>query len=210
VAAQLTTQRLKGALTQTRDLTISARVLSAICAGAVVVAMASVIIGAWDANREEEAALQRYADTEALLALPPVDTAALETQRDEARRSLAAAEALLEPPSIDLASDEATILLVSAAGDAGLNVRSVARVAPSELKRDAVIFDIEGVRLTVEGSVSDVLTFIGRLHLAEPGFIPALGSMTIDDRGVATTEVTVNAYTKQALPTPAAAPGGAP
>ena len=100
-------------------------VLTAVCALAVLVAMASVIIGTWQARADENAALQRYADAEALLALPPIDLEALEAENAAAQAELAEAKAQLEPPSVDPSSDEATSLLVERATAAGLTVRGV-------------------------------------------------------------------------------------
>jgi hypothetical protein len=209
VATQLSPKRLTDIFSSTEEFRVPVRVLTAVCILAVLFSLAAVLAGAWDAQLEEDAALQRNADIEALLALPPVDTAALETERDLAKADLADAQAQLEPPSVDPASDTATALLVERATTGGLAVRGVARVPAAEIKNEALTYDVEGIRMTVEGSVNQVLGFLTRLAADEPGLIPSLGSMTVDERNVARAEITFSVYTEVA-PTPVPTPPGGP
>src|SRR3990172_11448011 len=115
-------------------LHIPARVLTAACVVTVLVSLASVLLGTWDAKKDEGIALTRYADAEALLALPPVDTTGLETGLEVSRLALATAQALAQPPSVDPSSDAATSLLVRRASDAGLNVRGIDSAPASQTK----------------------------------------------------------------------------
>jgi len=48
------------------------------------------------------------------------------------------------------------------------------------------------------------------MSAAEPALVPSLTSMTINDKGVAHSEITFNVYTKHATPTPPPAPAVTP
>jgi hypothetical protein len=189
-------------LSRTQDFNVPVRVLTVVCVFAVAVSMASLLIGAWDARGERDAALQRYVDTQALLALPPVDLDALEAERDEAAATLSGAEASLEPPSIDPASDEATAFLVNGAAAAGLTVTGVNRAPAGELKDELLTYDVEGIRITVDGRMNQVVSFLYDMQEVEPGFIPALESLTINDDGVAHADIVFNTHTEVVVPTP--------
>jgi hypothetical protein len=195
-------------MTDGREMVIPARVLTAACVVAVLASIASLMVGAWDARRDKNEALQRYADTQALLALPPIDVEELRASRDAAVAARAGAEDLLAPPSVDPSSDDATTLLVQSAGAAGLVVRGIVSAPPAEVKRELVTYEASGLRMTVEGSPSQVIAFLTTLGEDEPGLIPTLTTMTTDDRNVSRAEITFNVYTKVVPPTPIApAPG---
>jgi len=210
VAAQLSPAKFKSMFVSGERLHIPTRVLTAACVVTVLVSLASVLLGTWDAKKDEEIALTRYADAEALLALPPVDTTGLETGLEVSRLALATAQALAQPPSVDPSSDAATSLLVRRASDAGLNVRGIASAPASQTKNAEVVYDVEGIRMAVEGSVSQVIEFLARLGDTEPGLIPSLTGMTVDEKNLAHAEITFSVYTLVPLPTPSAAatPGG--
>ncbi len=205
MAAQLTPKKLSGLLVQgDAEVSIPIGVLTLVCVVAVVLGVLSLIIGAWDAKRDEEAAAQRYTDAQALLALPPVDVTGLETSRDEANAALAEAAAQLAPPSVDPSSDAATTLLVTLATSAGLTVRGVASVPDGEVKSETTTYDVAGLRMTVEGNVGQINKFLADLGRDEPGLIPNLAAMTTDDRGLSRAEITFSVYS--AVPTPTAVP----
>lgn len=187
---------------------LSARLLTAACVSVVLLCIASLLVGAWTANRDAETALQQYTDTEALLALPPVDVSALEAERDDVRASFSAVEALLKPPSVNPASDAATTLLVRRATDGGLAVKGIVSAPSSEAKNGLVTYDVEGLRMIVEGSAGKLLAFLTALGNDEPGFIPALTSMTVNDNDVARAEISFNVYVKIPEPTPVAPAAG--
>ena len=206
MAAQLSPRKFSDIFVSGQRLHVPARVLTAVCVAAVVISLVSVIVGAWDARRDEDVALARYADAEALLALPPVDTTGLQQELDAANLALATAQALAQPPSVDPSSDAATSLLVRRASDAGLTVRGIASVPDSQVKNAEVVYDVSGLRMTVEGGVTQVIAFLEGLGKTEPGLIPSLTSMTVDDKSVAHAEIVFNVYTLNIPPTPAAAP----
>ena len=205
MAAQLTPKKLSGLLVQgDAEVSIPIGALTLVCVVAVVLGVLSLLIGTWDAKRDEEAAAQRYTDAQALLALPPIDVTSLEADRDTANAALADAEAQLAPPSVDPSSDEATTLLVTRATSAGLTVRGVASVPDGEIKNDMTTYDVAGLRMTVEGNVSQINKFLADLGRDEPGLIPNLAAMTTDDRGLSRAEITFSVYS--AVPTPTAVP----
>jgi hypothetical protein len=176
-------------------------VLTAVCVVAVLAGVASLLIGAWDARRDEEAALQRYTDAQALLALPPVDLIALQAERAEAVDARAALEARLEPPTVDPASDAATSLLVNRATEAGLTVRGVTSVPAGEVKHEMTAYLVSGTRMAVEGRVNQIVAFLRELSNGEPGLVPALGSLTMDERGVARADLTFSVFDPVPVPT---------
>lgn len=204
MAAQLNTSRLSSILSRTEDIKIPVRVLTAACAIAVVLSLASLLVGAWDARRDREDALRRHVDAQALLALPPVDLDALQAERDEAAAALADVEAALLPPSIDPASDAATALLVRSSEESDLRVTGVNRVPASQLKDGPLTYDVEGIRITVQGTPGQVSSFLSRMEREEPGFIPSLGGFTVDNKDLATAELVFNVYTEVVQPTPVA------
>jgi hypothetical protein len=180
------------------------RVFTAVCIGAVAVSMTALLLGVWDARRDRDAALQRYVDTQALLALPPVDIDGAVQERDSVAAALTDAEAALEPPAVDPESDTATALLVRSAEAAGLRVAGVNRVPSAQLKDDLTTYDVQGIRMTIDGTVNEVIGFLADMDRDEPGFISALNALTIDDGGVAHAEVVFSVYTEIPAPTPVA------
>lgn len=202
MAAQLNASRLNGLLARAQDVNVSVRALTAVCVFAVAVSMASLIIGAWDARADRDAALQRYVDSQALLTLPPVDLEALTAERDAAAEALAAAQALLEAPSIDPASDAATAFLVRGAEQAGLKVTGINRAPAGELKDDILTYEVQGIRVNVEGRMNQIVNYLYDMQEADPGFVPSLESLAINDDGVANASIVFNVYTEVVPPTP--------
>ena len=64
--------------------------------------------------------------------------------------------------------------------------------------------------MTLEGSVQTLIAFLAALNELEPGVMPALASLTIDDEAKGLLDVTFNVYTKVPAPTPVAPAGGTP
>jgi hypothetical protein len=197
---------MRGLFASGERLHVPARVLTAVCAAAVLLSIASLLAGAWKAERDQETALRRYTDAQALLALPPVDTSALEQELAASKDALAVAQDLARPPSVDPSSDAATTLLVRRAAAAGLNVRGLASAPESQVKNGEVAYDVEAIRMTVEGGVSQLAGFLKQLGDSEPGLIPSLTAMTVDDGNVARAEIVFSVYAKVAEPTPVAPP----
>lgn len=210
MATQLNSSSLSGIFSRVETVNVPIRVLTSVCIAAVALSMAALVVGLWDARRDRDAALQRYVDTQALLALPPVDIDAAKAERDTVATALREAQAALAPPSVDPSSDAATALLVRSAESAGLRVAGVNRVADSQLKDDLVTYDVRGIQMTVDGRVNDVNRFLSAMNRDEPGFIPALAALTVDDGGIAHAEIVFSVYTEAPVPTPAAPVEAAP
>ncbi len=192
-------------------LHVPARVLTAVCVVAVLLSIGSLFAGTWKAHNDEETALRRYADAEALLALPPVDTTGLENELAGSKAALATAEALALPPSVDPSSDAATSLLIQRATASALNVRGLASAPSSQVKNAEATYDVEGIRMTVEGGVSQLVDFLTQLGEAEPGLIPTITSMSVNEANTAHAEIVFSVYTLVIPPTPVAVvtPGSA-
>ena len=210
MATQLNSASLSSIFSRVETVNVPIRVLTAVCIAAVALSMAALVVGLWDARRDRDAALQRYVDTQALLALPPVDVDAATAERDRVATALTEAEGALEAPSVDPSSDAATALLVRSAEAAGLRVAGVNRVADAQLKDDLVTYDVRGIRMTVDGGVNEVIRFLSAMDREEPGFIPALTALTVDDGGVAHAELVFSVYTEVPVPTPVAPVEAAP
>ena len=208
MAAQLSPKKLSGMFESGEKMHIPARVLTAACVAVTVAAVAAVVAGIWTAQRDEQAALRRFDDAQALLALPVVDTSALQAELAASKNAVATAQALAAPPSVDPSSDASTALLVRRATEAGLKVGGVASVAPGMSKNGEIAYDVEGVRMTVDGSVDQITRFLGALRLEEPGLVPALNTMTISDTNVARAEIIFNFYSVIVPPTPVAPRAG--
>jgi hypothetical protein len=210
MAAELSVSRVKHILSGDAEVHFRGQILMAVCGLAVLLALGSVIVGTWQARADEQAALQRYADAEALLALPPVDIDALQAERDAAVADLEAARAQLQPPSVDPSSDAATTLLVERATAGGLTVRGVSSVPPGEARVGDAAYDLAGVRMILEGNVGSLISFLAVLHEQEPGVMPALNSLTTDENGLSVMDVSFNVYTEVATATPVVPAGEAP
>jgi hypothetical protein len=204
VAAQLSKERFSSLFSGASEVRLPRHALPVACVVAVIASIASLLVGTWDAQRDEEAARRQYADVRMLLAQPPVVLSQLEEERDAALASRDAAQALLEPPSVDLSSDAGTVLLVERAGDAGLVVRAISRLPASQVKNGELAYDVQAVRITVEGSVSQLLAFLFALDDDEPGVLPTLETLTVSERNAVRAELTFSTFSAAA--TPAAAP----
>jgi hypothetical protein len=212
VAVELTRARLRSMIGGNgRSFQLSKRVLVGLLAAALAVAFTSVLAATHNAQRDEAAAQRRQADTQALLALPPVSVDALRAQLDQVRSDLATAQAGTITSTIDPGSDAAATLLVLHSQAAGLSVRGISRPNPATAKFDSGTYDVQGLRITVEGTPAQVITFLADMKGTEPALYAVLGNVSIGTTGIAHAEVGFNAYTKQVVPTvvprPAATPG---
>jgi hypothetical protein len=160
-----------------------------------------MLIGIRDARRDRDIAQQQFADAQALLQAPPIDTSVLQTKLDAASADLAMERALAAPPSVDPAADEAAALLVRRSEAAGLSVKGISRMAPTTAKLTNGSFNVQGIRLSIEGGVPQVLALLADLHNVEPSLIPVLAGMTISEAGVARADIGFDTYTPMATPT---------
>jgi hypothetical protein len=189
-------------------LRINPRILLALAAGCVVLVYASMLTATYTSRQNEAADERLYADTLTLIEAPAPDLAKLNTDLDAAKARLVEAEARVAPPAIDPSSDQATALLIRSAGASGLAVTGVARVDPSQLKYGETVYDVQAVRLTVQGTTARIQEFLYGLYDSDPALIATLTSLQVSAAGVAQAEIVFSAYTAVVAPTPVA--GGAP
>jgi hypothetical protein len=189
------------------DVHIPARALATACVLLAVVVIASLVVETVNARRDEDIASRRYADAEALVALPPISDDSLKSQVAAATNALATAQTVASPPAIDPASDVATALVVQRALAAGLAVKGIARLDAAPATVDNVAYDVQAIDVTIDGSPSRVISFLFDLNASEPSLVPSLTSLAINDFGVAHAQVVFRAYVAAASPTPV---GGVP
>ena len=211
MAVELTRARLRSVMSGNgRSFHLSNRALVGLVAAALAVALANGLAAPHKPPRAQANAPPRRGQNPAPHALPPVSTDALRAQLDEVRADLAAAQAASSATAIDPGSDAAATLLVVHSQAAGLSVRGISRPNPSTAKFDSGTYDVQGLRITVEGSPAQVIAFLADMRRTEPVLYAVLGTMSIGESGVARAEIGFNAYTNVASPTAAAQPGAAP
>ena len=93
-------------------------------------------------------------------------------------------------------------MLVEDAQSAGLTVRALSGVPSGQSAVGTDTYTTEGVRLTVEGALGQITSFLDAVGQASPSLIPSLTSMTIADSGVAHAEIVFSTFEKVAVPTP--------
>jgi hypothetical protein len=196
-----------GAQSRTRalrsiDLNVRPRYLAIIIGVLLVIVYAGTIIS-WLSYREREhSAVARYEDSLALLQAPAADIESLRAEVDAALAAVAGAEALVAPPAIDLASDEAIELIVLRAESAGLAVRGVERAPVGDVKIQDLDFERSALRLTLDGDPQQMAAFLAFLNATHPTLVPSLESMEITD-GAARAVFVFTGFT-QVSETPAA------
>jgi hypothetical protein len=174
-------------------------------AACVAIVYTSLFAATYTAERNERSAERAYSDALTLIEVPAPDLAALNAERDAANEALAKAQTLAATSSLDPSSDEAALLLVTRAMDAGLTVAGITRIDPSQLKREAVIYDVQAIRLDVLGPVGRVNSFLANMHDADPGLIATLNALTVTPQGNAVrAEIVFSTYTEQVADTPTA------
>jgi hypothetical protein len=208
VATQLI-RKSPSAIGQARvRLSPSPRVLLGAFAFLVALSFASLFAGIYTAHRDEDAARKRFADAQALAALPPASTDSIREDLAVVRNALATAEAAVPSSQPVLSADATTTLIVRRAQAAGLGVQAVAGVAAGQAKVGDNTFDTQGVRVTVDGTLGQIVAFLDAVGSAQPWLIPSLTTMTFNDASVTHTEIVFSTYTKVVPPTPAATPIG--
>jgi hypothetical protein len=201
VATQLTKKSPLAFVQDHMPLFLSQRVMLGVFAFIVALGLFGLLAGLHNARRAEEAARVRFIDAQALASLPPTSTDSIEDDLVVVNNHLATAEAAATPASID-GSDATATLLVRGAQSAGLSVKALSGVAGGQMKNGEVLYDTEGVRMTVDGATGQITSFLAKLGQTQPSLIPSLTSMTINDSGVAHAEIVFSTFTKVILPTP--------
>lgn len=207
MAIELTRKRLRTVLAgNTPPLHVPPHVLAGVAGAVVAICLASLIVGIRSAHRDESAARSRFADAQALLALPPIDTSALVAQLDQTNADLAAEQATAAAPSIDPSSDAAAALLVRHSEAVGLAVKGISRITPATAQFGEASYEVQGIRITVEGASWQVTALLADLRQSEPSLTPVLASMTINELGLARADIGFNVFTRILAPTPVASP----
>jgi hypothetical protein len=172
----------------------------------LALAFASVIVATRNAQRDEAAAERRYADAQALIALPPASRESLAQDLDVVKQQISTAQASLATPSVDAASDALTSLLVRGASDAGLSVKGISRANPGQATINSRLYDVQSLHLTLSGALGELNVFLRRMSESQPFLIPAIASASINDAGAVQADVVFSVYTTVASPTAVPAP----
>lgn len=201
MAIELTRKRLTELARSGESLHVPPHILAGAAAAIVAICLTSVLIGIRDARRAETAAQARFADSQALLSLPPIDTSALQKQVEQAKVELASEQKIAGAAQLDPASDAAAALLVRHSESVGLMVKGISRNAPATTKLGPTMYSVQGIRVTVEGATWQVTALLDALHQDEPSLIPVLASMTIAVNGAVHADVGFSVYEPVATPT---------
>lgn len=201
MAIELTRKRLTELAKSGQSLTVPPHILAGAAAAIIAISLTSLVIGIRDAHRAETAAQTRFADAQALLALKPIDTTALQIQVDQAKQDLASEQKIAAASQIDPLSDTSATLLVRHSESVGLTVKGITRNTPAISKLGDVSYNVQGIRVTVEGATWQITALLDALHKEEPSLIPVLASMTIATNGTARADVGFNVYDPIATPT---------
>lgn len=204
MAIELTRERLRSMMGgDRRSLHVSPRTLVSLVAAVLAISFTSALLGAREARLDEDAARVRLADAEALLALPPVSSADLRAQLEQAKAQIATFDTSEDEPAIDLGSDAATTVLVLHSQAAGLAVKGISRINPASAKFASGSYEVQGLRITVEGAPAQVVSFLADMHRTEPSLIASLATLSIAESGAVHADVGFSVYTKDVSPTPA-------
>ena len=204
MAVELTLKRIEAAFhKRSQPVHVPPHILLGAAAAIVVVCLAGILAGMHNAERDRKAALTRYNDAQALLALPPLSTDGLKADLATAKFQVGVAQ-LQSAQSVDLASDDVIAQLVREAQTSGLAVSGVSRITPGTAKIADATYDVHGVRIVTDGSPAQLLAFLATVQEQLPSLFPTLTSMTVNDAGAARAEIAFNAYSKLATPTPPA------
>ncbi|MEX2226441.1 MAG: hypothetical protein WEB52_08330 [Dehalococcoidia bacterium] len=209
MATQLTRRSFLSSLSDDKPvLRIPVHYMLAIAAASIAIVYTSLFAAIYNAGRDEAAAERLYADTLTLIEAPPSELEALKAELAAANASLKQAEALMEPSTIDAASDAATALLVRRAQASGVSVTGVARIDPSQMKSETATYDVQAIRITVDGSTGSIGDFLNQMHTADPAMIATLTSLEMHASGGAQADIVFSVYTAidDATPVAGAAP----
>jgi hypothetical protein len=202
VATQLARKSPIAMLEERMPLFLSARAMIGVFAVVVALGLAGLLAGLHNAQRAEDAAHKRFADAQALSALPPASTDAIQEDLTVVRNQLATVQAVASPPASNSTADETTTVLVRSAQNAGLSVKAISGVPSGQTKIGEVLYDTKGVRVTLDGSVGQITQFLETLGRSQPALIASLTSMTLNEVGVAHAEIIFTSFTKAIVPTP--------
>jgi len=197
-------------LEERMPLILSGRVMLGGLALVVALGLAGLFAGIYNAHRAEDAAHSRFADAQALVALPPASTDSIQEDLTVVHNQLATAQAAASPAAIDASGDETTTVLVRAAQTSGLTVKAISGVPSGQTKVGDFMYDTKGVRMALDGSVGQITHFLETLGTSQPALVASLTTMTINDSGVAHAEIVFTSFKKAVVPTPvpAATPKG--
>ncbi len=202
MATQLVRKSPLAMIEERMPLFLSARTMIGGLAIVVAIAMLALVAGLRNAHRAEDAARARFADAQALAALPPASTDSIQEDLVSVNKQLATAEAAAAPAPTATSGDATTTMLIRTAQDGGLSVKAIAGVASGQTKVGADSYDSEGVRVTVDGTVGRIASFLDAVDRKLPSLIATLTTMTINEAGVAHAEIVFSTYTKVIPPTP--------
>lgn len=202
MATQLARKSPLAMVEERMPLYLSARVLIGGLAIVVAIAMLALIAGLRNAHRAEDAARARFADAQALAALPPASTDSIQDDLASVNSQLATAQAAAAPAATATSGDATTTMLIRTAQNAGLSVKAIADVVSAQTKVGTDSYDSEGVRVTVDGSVGRITSFLAAVADVQPALISTLTTMTMNDAGIAHAEIVFSTYTKVIPPTP--------
>lgn len=204
MAIELTRERLRSVMGgDKRSLHASPRMLVGLVAAVLAIAFTSALLGVREARLDEDAARVRLADAEALLALPPISSDDVRAQLEQAKAQIATFDASADEPSIDPGSDAATTVLVLHSQAAGLAVKGISRINPASAKFATGLYAVQGLRITVEGTPAQVVTFLGDMQHTEPSLIASLATLSVAESGTVHADIGFSVYTKDVSPTPA-------
>ncbi len=210
MATQLTRKSPLAMLEERMPLFLSARVMIGALAFVVALGLSGLLAGRYNAQRAEDAAHIRFADAQALVALPPASTDSIQEDLVIVRDQLATAEAVASPAAVAASGDATTTLLVRTAQTAGLTVKAISGVPSGQTKVGDAMYDTQGVRVTLDGGIGQITRFLDALSVAQPALVPSLTTMTLTDAGASRAEIVFTSFKKVILPTPvpAATPKG--
>jgi hypothetical protein len=210
VATQLTRKSPLARLEEQMPLFLSGRVMLGALAAVVALGLAGLSAGYYNARRAEDLAHERFANAQALASLPPASTDSIQEDLTVVRNQVATAQAVASPAAIDASGDETTTVLVRAAQTSGLAVKAISGVPSGQTKVADVLYNTKGVRVTLDGGVGQITTFLDALSTSQPALVASLTTMTISDGGVARAELVFTSFSKAIVPTPvpAATPKG--
>lgn len=202
MAAQLIRKSPLAMVQAKMPLFLSPRALIGGFAVVVAIGLLALVAGIRDAHHSEDAARARFADAQALIALPPASTDSIAEDLTSVNNQIATAQAEAAPASPAPSGDAATTLLVRGAQAAGLSVKAIDGVASGTKVVGLDSYTTEGVRMTVDGTVGQITGFLDATDRSQPALISTLNTMTISDTGVGHAEIVFSTYTKVVPPTP--------
>ena len=202
MATQLTRKNPLAMLEERMPLFLSARTMIGALAVVGAVGLAGLFAGYHNAQRAEDAAHARFANAQAMASLPPASTDSIQEDLTVVRNQLATVQADVSPAAIDASGDATTTVLVRTAQAAGLTVKAISGVPSGQTKVGDFMYDTKGVRMTLDGAIGQITHFLEALSASQPALAASLITMTINEAGVARTEIVFTSFKKAIVPTP--------